>query len=110
MGDEKDENGNGDGYLNLLSRYVLDTSVYSEGSTINLWWNNSATYENTTAQLWLNRKFYNSFNTGENNIIPFVTVDRTGYSINDNYYEGTTPISSVSNQKIYLPWGTKYTR
>lgn len=107
MGEEIDASGRGDGYTTLMSRYVLDGWQYSRNSLISFFFQYVTTYQNSAINIGLNRNFSDSFTHAEYNNIPMLTVDRTDYWV-DDYVNAYTKRDSAPNQKVYLPWGTKY--
>lgn len=108
MGEEMVNENKGDGYLSLMSKFVLDTSVYSANSRVLVWENACAPYKETSINMLLNKSMSDSFTNAEYNSIPFFNVDRIDY-YDDGESGSFNEKVSVPNQKLYLPWGIKFT-
>ena len=103
MGEEQDENGEGDGRLALMSEYILNTSDFNEDKSI------VNDYAGSYMSDWLNDEdegFLSGsrFTEAEKGALVPSEVVTAQFTADGEEIDGTA--SSVM-QKVYLPWGTK---
>lgn len=109
MGEEVDENDQGDGKITLMSKYIMQSELFQDATS-----ESGNDYTESLVSRWLNDPFdgflNGTFTSAEDAAIEVTDVTTANYTCDGNNTEltedqGKTWPRTIS-QKIYLPWGT----